>query len=93
MTGAGEVAFFLAAGAAAVGVLVGPVGSALARRLGGVADSETAAELDELRGRLQRIEAHQDRLAEVESRLDFAERLLAQHQGGPPLGLTRDSQG
>lgn len=78
MTGAGEVAFFLAAGAAAVGVLFGPLGSALARRLGGVAEPEAVAELDELRGRVQRLEAHQDRLAEVESRLDFAERLLAQ---------------
>jgi hypothetical protein len=51
MTGVGELAMFLAIGAAAIGLLFGPIG--------------------DLR----------NQLAEVEERLDFAERLLA--HGGP----------
>jgi hypothetical protein len=53
-------------------ILTGPIGSALAGRIRGGAraaeDAAHAAEMDEVRGRL----------AEVEERLDFAERLLAQ---------------
>jgi hypothetical protein len=79
MTAAGELAMFLAIGAAAVGLLFGPIGSAVARRIGGrtevpdahneiaAIDAEMSADVDELRSRL----------AEVEGRLDFAERLLA----------------
>ena len=51
--------------------ILGPMAKALADRIrGGVAgvDAALAAEMDHLRGRL----------AEVEERLDFAERLLAQ---------------
>jgi hypothetical protein len=55
-----------------VKVFRGPIGAALAERIRGgappVADSTLAAEVDHLRGRL----------AEVEERLDFAERFLAQ---------------
>lgn len=81
MSDAGQVAMFLALGAAAVGVFTGPLGSALARRLGGGGNEpEVSAELDDLRDRLQRLEAQQDRLADVETRLDFAERLLVQDE-------------
>jgi hypothetical protein len=54
-----------------VKVLRGPFGTAIAERIrgsAGAAPSELVAEVDQLRGRL----------AEVEERLDFAERLLAQ---------------
>ncbi|MFN0181610.1 MAG: hypothetical protein ACKVZ0_22590 [Gemmatimonadales bacterium] len=56
-------------------VLRGPVGEALARRIQGPAPSELPPEqvlneIDELRGRL----------AELEERADFSERLLAQHR-------------
>jgi hypothetical protein len=55
-----------------VKIFRGPIGAALAERIrGGAApadDPALAAEVDHLRGRL----------AEVEERLDFAERLLAQ---------------
>ena len=78
MTGAGELAMFLAIGAAAVGILLGPIGSAIARRIGGrpePGDSHAEIEMHE------RVTADLDdlrhRLAEVEERLDFAERLLA----------------
>jgi hypothetical protein len=78
MSPPGEIAMFLAIAAAAVGLFFGPIGSALAQRLGGRAaaadlhggieelGTRVTAELDELR----------HRLAEVEERLDFAERLL-----------------
>ena len=54
-----------------VKIFRGPLGDALAERIRGGApggDPALAAEMDQLRGRL----------AEVEERLDFAERLLAQ---------------
>jgi hypothetical protein len=57
-----------------VKIFSGPVGAALAERIrggspaAGTEDPPVAAELDRLRGRL----------ADVEERLDFAERLLAQ---------------
>ena len=55
-----------------VKIFTGPIGAALAERIRGAAaradDHGLAAEVDNLRGRL----------AEVEERLDFAERLLAQ---------------
>jgi hypothetical protein len=55
-----------------VKIFRGPIGAALAERIRGGAppadDPALAAEVDHLRGRL----------AEVEERLDFAERLLAQ---------------
>jgi F0F1-type ATP synthase membrane subunit b/b' len=57
---------------AMVKVFRGPIGAALAERIRGGApaadDQPLAADVDHLRGRL----------AEVEERLDFAERLLAQ---------------
>ena len=79
MTGAGELAMFLAMGAAAVGISFGPIGAALARRIGGRPEpgdaraeieipSQVTAEVDDLKSRL----------AEVEERLEFAERVLAQ---------------
>jgi hypothetical protein len=57
-----------------VKVVRGPIGAAIAERIRGgggatpVEDPALAAEMDHLRGRL----------ADVEERLDFAERLLAQ---------------
>ncbi len=88
MTGVGELAMFLAIGAAGVALLFGPIGSAIGRRLGGSPEPDDVhqkmeeigasmtAEVEELRGRL----------AEVEERLDFAERLLAH---GPPENQLR----
>jgi len=83
MSGAGELAMFLAIGAAAVGLLFGPIGSALARRLGGRPDPGDAhAEIEEMSARVTaEVDDLRSRLAEVEERLDFAERLLA--HGGP----------
>ncbi len=56
----------------AVKVLGGPLGHALADRLRGNPPSD--------RSILEELEAVKGRLAEVEERLDFAERLLAQSE-------------
>ena len=61
-----------------VHVARGPIGHAIARWFGGTGDAPDPALLDEvehLRGGMARLEGH---VAELEERLDFAERLLAQ---------------
>jgi hypothetical protein len=80
---------FLAIGAAALGVLFGPVGAALARRLGGRADAgEAHAEIEQMSERMTaEVDDLRGRLAEVEERLDFAERLLA--RGGEADQISR----
>jgi hypothetical protein len=79
MSGAGELAMFLAIGAAAVAMLFGPIGSALARRIGGRPEPGDAhVEIEEMRAKVTaEVDDLRNRLAEVEERLDFAERLLA----------------
>ncbi len=82
MSGAGELAMFLAIGASAVALLFGPIGSAVARRIVGRPEPDDAhAEIEEIRARVtDEVDALGNRLAEVEERLDFAERLLAQSE-------------
>jgi hypothetical protein len=70
-----------ACGLTALGVLRGPVGRAWARRIeqdgtGGA----SAEELDQLHARLEELEAGQSRIADLEERLDFAERLLTRQR-------------
>jgi hypothetical protein len=79
MSGAGELAMFLAIGAASVALLFGPIGSAVARRIVGRPEPNDAlAEIEEIRARVtDEADDLRNRLAEVEERLDFAERLLA----------------
>ena len=60
-------------------ILRGPIGAALARRLGGHA-RELPAEVSE---RLERVADLEERVMELEERLDFSERLLAR-QPEPP---------
>lgn len=61
-------------------VIVWPLIRALARRLegGGSASAELQAEVEALRGRVHQLEESQLRVAELEERLDFAERVLGQ---------------
>lgn len=66
-------------------VLRGPVGHALARRLGG--DTSTAS--DEV---LQQLDDVRARLGEMEERLDFTERVLAQRQDPMKLAHPGDEQ-
>jgi transposase-like protein len=79
MSGAGELAMFLAIGASAVALLFGPVGSALGRRLAGRHEPEDfSASVEEMRAQVTaEVDDLRNRLVEVEERLDFAERLLA----------------
>jgi hypothetical protein len=67
-------------GVVAVIILRGPVGKALARRLeGGSPLPDTSAQqLDDLHLRMAELEVQVGRIHELEERLDFAERLLAQ---------------
>ena len=65
-------------------VLRGPVGKALAKRLAGEAEGQNEAllrELDEVR----------QRMGELEERLDFAERVLAQSEPAARLPGRTDS--
>lgn len=76
----GAIVMIVLAALAAVTLVLWPLARALARRLEGKGgpDLQLQAEVDELRARLQEIEVNQSRLAELEERLDFAERILAQ---------------
>ena len=70
---------FLAIGAAALGLFFGPVGKALGRRLAGRAPTQAQAELEEMGAQVTaEMDDLRRRLAEVEERLDFAERLLTE---------------
>ena len=66
--------------AAAVLIMRGPLGRALARRLEGNAGQgdATNAGVAGIAERVSELEQRDARLAELEERLDFAERLLAQ---------------
>ncbi len=66
--------------AAMVLILLGPVGKALARRLEGPSAGldRIREELEELRAHAVDSEALAARVAELEERVDFSERLLAQ---------------
>ena len=68
------------------GRVVRYIGPALARRLGGEADSgrradALQADVDDLKARLADLEHDRDRLLELEERLDFTERMLAKPPG------------
>ena len=82
MSPPGELAMFLAIGAAALGLFFGPIGMAIGRRLSGRAHIQADAELEEIGTQVTvEMDDLRRRLAEVEERLDFAERLLTE---GPP---------
>ncbi len=78
---------------AAVQILRGPVGKALAERIAGrgVGDRSEAqggalrSEVAELRTRLEALEELGGRVQELEERLDFAERLLVRQRDRPRL--------
>ncbi len=78
MSPPGEIAMFLAVGAAAIGLLFGPIGSAMAQRLSGRRGAiDTHGDIEDLDGRITaEMDDLRHRLAEVEERLDFAERVL-----------------
>jgi hypothetical protein len=85
----------LAISVAATFILRGPIGKALARWIESWGATEAAAldvravgdprRLDEIEHRLGEVEAREARLAELEERLDFAERLLTREAAARQL--------
>ena len=64
---------------AACTIILAPLFRALARRIeGGTTGAALRGELDQMQARLSEVEALQHRIIDLEERLDFAERLLAQ---------------
>ena len=70
---------FLAGG---VLILRGPLGRALAKRIEGHAGG--SGELADIEDRLAEMDALRQRVGELEERVDFAERLLAQARADAP---------
>ncbi len=76
-------------GAGSIVYVVVALANALVRRLDGGTSGATEqleAELGDLRARLDDADAARHRIAELEERLDFAERMLAQQREHPRLG-------
>ncbi len=69
-----------ACGLTFLAVLRGPVGKAWARKIDGGEGGPMSAEIDALYARIEQLEAGQDRIAELEERVDFAERLLTRQR-------------
>ena len=71
-------------------VFFGPVGRAIARMLDGDsrADDLSAMRLEDVEARLVELSLEQQRVGELEERLDFAERLLSKQ--AEPLREVRD---
>lgn len=91
MSEAGEFALFLAVGLGLMAVFLGPLGRALARRLEGRHRANEQYVVD-LEARIMDLDASLDRTAaQLENRLDFAERLLAQRSDSvlPPAPEAR----
>ena len=92
MTEPGEFALFASIGVTSIAIFFGPIGKAVARRIAGAGASagqvtgETRFELEEMAGRMQDLESEVARLTDVEARLDFAERMLAQQRAPAVLG-------
>ncbi len=73
---------------AACAVVLYPLMRAIGRRIEGrgTADPALRSELEELRTRLNDVESLQHRVMELEERVDFAERMLAQRREPERLG-------
>lgn len=80
------IVLIVIAAIALAGVVLWPVMRALARRIEGGAGpgARLHDELEQLRARVGELESQQLHLAELEERLDFAERLLTQQRSQAP---------
>jgi hypothetical protein len=76
-------------------IILWPIVRALARRLEGrgSGDAVLRADVDQLHARIGEVDMLQARVAELEERLDFAERLLAQAQHPARLGAPTEESG
>jgi hypothetical protein len=71
----------------AITIILWPVMRALARRLEGKsADPGLRDEVERLQHRLEELDALQGRVAELEERVDFTERILVRGQESPEPG-------
>ena len=75
-----EVAIITVIAILVSGVILFPVARALARRLEGKVGTEVRTELDALHQRVAELEEVENRLAELENRVEFSERLLTQRE-------------
>ncbi len=89
---AGFFGFFLASGAAIVALLAGPVGQAIGRRIGGGKHGEPKSGLSTGEMAAERVAHLEDRVQELEERVDFAERMLGQASAERPVLPKGDSQ-
>ncbi len=79
----------------ALTIILWPIMRAFARRMEGKgnADSALRAEVEQLHTRLADMDLLQSRLVELEERVDFTERLLAQAQQPARLGARTEEGG
>lgn len=86
--GPSTVLLMLIAALAAGVIILWPLMRAFARRLEGKSGTDPAlrADLDQMQQRLGEVDALQHRVAELEERVDFTERLLAQAHDPPEQG-------
>jgi hypothetical protein len=77
------VPYVAALGIIMVGIVLFPIVRALARRIEGRGgNEELRAEIDVLHQRVADLEAVEQRMHELENRIEFSERLLTQHREG-----------
>jgi Tfp pilus assembly protein PilO len=76
-------------------IIMWPIMRAFGRRLEGKAGGDPAlrSDVEQLHTRLGEVDALQARLAELEERVDFTERLLAQAQQPARLGASTEESG
>ncbi len=87
MSQLGEYAMYLAVAVGALGIFLGPIGRAVGRLIEGPKhDRVDDAAIGELRSRVEQLEAERGRLAELEERIEFAERMLTQHREAGRIG-------
>lgn len=81
------VPFIAIAGIIMVGIVLFPIVRALARRIEGKGahDAELRQEIDSLHQRVSELEAVEQRMMELENRVEFSERLLTQARDHAPL--------
>lgn len=84
------VALFAALAVVVAGIVLYPLARALARRLEGRRlEDDVRAELDSLHDRLEQLERVETRVLELENRVEFSERLLANPRPDLPEGERR----
>jgi hypothetical protein len=76
-------------------IILWPLVRAFARRLEGKGNADPAlrSEVEHLHARLEEVDSLQARVLELEERVDFAERLLAQAQQPARLGVPAEESG